>query len=101
MGIGAGGGFLSSFNPITMLATTVLGQLVGSAFSKKQDAAPAPAAVAPAKPAPQASTAPEVNTVRNQVAGTTGDGQASTLLTGLGGVDPKTLNLGKSTLLGE
>lgn len=53
---------------------------------------------------PQASKAPSVQTVQ---AGQAGAGQAGgapgvaqTFLTGAGGIDPNTLNLGKSTLLG-
>lgn len=87
------------------LAAPIIGAvastLFSSMFSKKQEAPPAAPAVEAAKPPPQASTAPDVNAVRQQVAGATGPGEASTLLTGIGGVDPAKLNLGKATLLGE
>lgn len=83
---------------------SVAGSVVSSLFgSKKQDAAAPIAQISaePAKPAPQASAAPDVTAMRNQVAGAAGAGEASTLLTGIGGIDPKKLSLGKATLLGE
>jgi hypothetical protein len=54
---------------------------------------------------PQATKAPDANSVSGQLAGTGqaggAPGIAQTFLTGASGVDPTTLNLGKSTLLGS
>lgn len=60
----------------------------------------APAAPAPEKP-PQAAKAPDVAAVREKNVNAAAGGPASTFLTGTGGVDPTTLNLGKSTLFGQ
>lgn len=69
-------------------------------------ATPTPKIPDPQKPVapPQASQAPNVQGVQS---GLTGQGQAGgapgvsqTFLTGAGGVDPNSLNLGKTTLLG-
>ena len=53
---------------------------------------------------PQASKAPTTSAIMGQQAGTGqaggAPGVAQTFLTGASGVDPSTLNIGKSTLLG-
>lgn len=77
-----------------------LGGLLLGAMNKAPDI-PAPAKP---EPAPQASQTPDANVVR-QNAGGTGQaggspGIAQTLLTGAGGVEQSSLQLGKKTLLG-
>lgn len=55
---------------------------------------------APEKP-PQAAKAPDPDVMkRKNAANAATFGPASTFLTGVGGVDPLSLNLGKTTLLG-
>lgn len=72
-----------------------------SAFGAAQVAATAAAQPGSqaATPASQAETKASSGTAG--AATTSGGNSADTLLTGLNGVDPKTLQLGKSTLLGE
>jgi hypothetical protein len=89
---------LGSFNPWEMVATAVIGSVLSSAMAPKQQSAPA---IAPPAPAPQAAKTPEVAQVARDTSASAAGGEASTLLTGLGGVDPKKLNLGANTLLGQ
>lgn len=60
---------------------------------------------APAVPESQAAKAPTATSIQSGMIGTGqgggAPGIAQTFLTGAGGVDPKTLNLGKNTLLGQ
>ena len=89
-------------DPITMaIGGAVLGGLLGS--QKEQPSMQMPQMPA-APPEPQAAKAPDSQTVR---AGQAGMGQAGgapgvadTFLTGAGGIDPKLLALGRTTLLG-
>jgi hypothetical protein len=79
----------------------LLGGFAASAlFNKKTSAA----TIAPPKPPPQASKAPDAAGVlkSQQGAGQAGGapGVAQTFLTGAGGIDPALLQLGKTTLLG-
>lgn len=90
------GGAGKGFDPVSMIASIVIGQAVSGLLAPKKQDAPAPQAAAPA---PQASKTPEVAAVQRQTADAAGT-ENSTLLTGLGGVDPKKLNLGGNTLLG-
>ena len=68
--------------------------------------APTPHIAAPAAPTPmpQAAQAPNGNMIQASLGGGAGastPGVAQTLLTGGGGVDPSSLNLGRNTLLGN
>lgn len=77
-------------------AVSAAGALKGMLSKPKTPDVPAPE-----KP-PQASKSPEVAAVRQQnVSAPTGPGNSSTFLSGTNGVDPSTLSLGKSTLLGQ
>lgn len=74
-----------------------------SAAKKQQGAVPAiQPAVEP--PQPQAAKNPDVDPLKRKNAGAAAvgplAGPSSTMLTGVGGVDPSSLNLGKTTLLG-
>jgi hypothetical protein len=69
----------------------------------KPDAPAAAAVPAPEKP-PQATKTPDrkaVGSANAAMAAGPMAGNASTFLTGSGGVDPGALNLGKNTLLGQ
>lgn len=73
-------------------------------FFSSPSAPPMPAMPEPQKPK-QVSKAPSADTFRNRnataQAGGMSAGPGSTFLTGPGGVDPATLQLGRKTLLGE
>ena len=85
---------------VTAFGAAVVGSLVANAFAPDAPTANVPKAT----PAPQASQAPSVQGVRQSVGGNGqgggAPGAAGTLLTGAGGIDPKLLQLGKSSLLG-
>lgn len=86
----------------TSVALATVGGLAVSQLMKPKT----PKVQAPAAPKapPQAAKAPDEVARRASQAATTGGmggGQSSTLLTGAGGINPGTLNLGKSTLLGQ
>ena len=51
-------------------------------------------------PPPQAPKAPDIQAIRRDQKERTAGGYGSTLLTGMGGVAPGSLNLGRNTLLG-
>lgn len=100
-GLGASAGVAS-------LGASVLGGL-GTSFLAKQfmpKAPQAPAVLPPEKP-PQPSEAPVRKAIGTAggggpaVGGPGGVGNASTFLTGSVGVDPRTLQLGRNTLLGS
>lgn len=88
--------FVLPFLPFITAAATIY-----SAYAATQNKLPAPPAPIPP---PQASLAPGVQAVRQQVAGMGqaggSPGVGQTLLTGPGGVDPSKLNLGRATTLG-
>ena len=97
-GMGASAGVAS-------LGATALGALgVGALAKQVMPKAPQAPAVAPPEKPPQ----PTANPVRNAVAavgntqmGGPAVGNAGTFLSGPAGVDPKTLTLGRNTLLGQ
>lgn len=72
--------------------------------AKKQQPGGVPGGVPGAIEPPQASKTPDLDPLKkkNANAALTGPmaGPASTMLTGAGGVDPSSLSLGKTTLLG-
>jgi hypothetical protein len=80
-------------------STGNLGDSMGGDKSKKMTPPPAP------PPLPQASKAPDINAIRTSLAGAgqagSSPGVAQTFLTGAGGVDPSTLTLGRTLLLGN
>jgi len=84
-------------------AATVYGTIQSAKAAKKAAGSGAPQIQQSA--APQASRAPDVAaySAKNARAAIMGPsaGAASTLLTGAGGIDPTSLNLGKNTLLGS
>lgn len=84
---------------LTMMAVAGLGSAVAS-----QVLAPKQPQIAAPPPPPQASKAPDANAVRAGMAGTGqgggSPGVAQTFLSGVQGVDPSLLTLGKNTLLG-
>lgn len=103
IGGGGGGGIIGGFDPISMVASMVVGSLVSSIFSGNKQQGQAPQVQAPsAPPAPQAAKTPDQAVMRQG----SGNGAASvgsagsTLLTGGMGVSPSLLSLGKNTLLG-
>jgi hypothetical protein len=83
------------------------GALVGAAAKKGVNSiTQTPKIKAPeAVPMPQMSKAPDLNAIRNSQAGPGqaggSPGVAQTFLTGAGGVDPSTLTLGRTLLLGN
>lgn len=78
---------------------------IGSTLLSKALAPKAPKAQAPAAPPtpPQAAKVPDEQVRRATAAAATGmgGGQSGTMLTGANGVGTGSLNLGKSTLLGQ
>jgi hypothetical protein len=64
----------------------------------------APPPPPPPPPPPQAEKAPDADLLRSQnksrMSGGMSGGVSGTMLTGAGGVDPNTLEIGKQTLLG-
>lgn len=87
---------------LATVAAVVGGVVLGSVMNK-QPSIPAPQAPS-APPTPQAAQTPQAGDV---LKGMTGTGQAGgapgvaqTFLTGAGGVDPNSLQLNKTTLLG-
>lgn len=104
MGIETGvAGLLSAAG--TAAATAVAGALVSKALAPKpqqQQVKPLDSADKP----PQAEKAPDINAIakKNALAASASgalSGNSSTLLTGSQGVNPGSLNLGTSTLLGQ
>jgi hypothetical protein len=91
----------------TTMGAVGLGLLGGMAVAKSmtpdmpQQSPTAPAS--PPKPSPQSAKQPQVPALRAANAMQTGVNAApsSTFLTGPGGIDPKTLQLGRNTLLGQ
>lgn len=83
----------------TALFTGIVGSALMSALApKKQDPTPAPTPAAP--PAKQAETVADQSAVRAS-ASTPQSGNASTFLTGPGGVPTSSLNLGRNTFFGQ
>lgn len=78
---------------------------VAAGMMASQMMQPSMPSMSPSKPEapPQAQKAPDAANMRrnNGAAGGINGGVASTFLTGAGGVDPNSLMLGKSTLLGQ
>lgn len=91
---------VSTGTMLAMAGMSTAGALV-SALLQPDNSIPSPPK--PDKP-PQASQAPDVQGVRQntQGMGQSGGapGAAQTFLTGAGGIDPNSLQLGKTTLLG-
>ena len=91
------GGIGSFFGPVGMLVGGLVGSMLGGQQQQPQ--------MAQAPAAPQSSKSPTAASIQGTLLGTGqaggAPGAAQTLLTGPGGIDPKTLNLGKSTLLGQ
>lgn len=87
---------LEAFAPyIFAAAATIL-----TSGNSKSEPAPQPPVAAPTPPAP--AVAPDVSPLKTMNAAlAAAQGPSSTLLTGPGGVDSKSLNLGRNLLLGE
>ena len=85
------------------IVTAGAGALAGAAVSAAAPKPQMPKIPDPIKPPTptQASQAPQRATQRLANAATGGLGNSSTFLTGPGGIDPGTLNLGRNTLLGQ
>lgn len=80
------------------IGTAVAGLVASQALAPKPPKMPEPQT--PAAP-PQAAKMPEQQAVRAAASGAGATaGPASTMLTGMGGVAPSALNLGRNTLLG-
>ncbi|MET3122618.1 hypothetical protein AAKU67_002220 [Oxalobacteraceae bacterium GrIS 2.11] len=97
----AGGSALTGSQALTGAQTALSGVNLAKTLL-----APTPHIAAPSAPppTPQAAQAPNSNMISASLGGGLGastPGVAQTLLTGGGGVDPSTLNLGKNTLLGS
>lgn len=94
-------GAISASTLISAAATAAVGGLVSKVLAPKTPKATVPEVTPP----PQAAKAPDEVLRRASAAAATGGGMAagpsSTLLTGVGGIDPGGLNLGKSKLLGQ
>lgn len=86
----------------TAAAAAVVGAATAVYSATKTPDIPKPAAPAGT---PQSSTVPDATKVGGDMSGTGQAGGApgvsQTMLTGPGGVDPNTLNLGKNSLLGS
>ncbi len=103
-GAGAGASAWNASNVISGLGAAVgLANLAGTLMTPKVNIPSATPPVAP--PTPQTASLASGSSVQNSLVGTGqaggSIGVAQTLLTGAGGVDPSTLNLGKNTLLGS
>jgi hypothetical protein len=70
-----------------------------SLYSAVQGPPKSPSVPSPVAP-PQESKTPDVDVFKERNKGRAGSTGAGTMLAGLGGVQPGTLNLGKNTLLG-
>ncbi len=77
---------------------SVGGSVVSSMFAPSP---PSPQAPPEPPPPPQEATSPDANVSKSKNAQQMAAGPASTMLTGPQGVLNDTLNLGKSTLLGQ
>lgn len=81
------------------LVSGLLGAVFSSFFGGNKQATPQPQE--PVKPQAPA-VAPDIEPMRAaNKASAAAQGPGSTMLTGLGGVDPSSLNLGKNLLLGQ
>jgi hypothetical protein len=79
----------------------IIGLGAASTVATMTQKAPKPPEVPTPEKPPQAAKAPDVEPLkRKNQSAAAAFGPASTFLTGAGGVDPSSLNLGKTTLLG-
>lgn len=86
----------------TAAATAAVGAVATKAMAKKPVTAPTAIIPTPDKPQEQKAIDQSVLLKRNATAAAGAlSGNASTLLTGSGGVSPATLNLGSTSLLGQ
>lgn len=90
------------FEALIPFVAPILGAVVGGMLGSKKGDSQAPQVQDPMKaPASQAAQTPDASGfAKANASAAAAQGQESTLLTGLGGVDPKSLQLGKNTLLG-
>lgn len=111
LGLGLGmatGGFSLAGTAFSAAQAGMLGATIGSSLLGGQEQQQQPQQQlqqAPALPDQQAAKTPTSTSIQSGMIGTGqaggAPGAASTLLTGPGGIDPKTLTLGKNTLLGQ
>lgn len=98
------GGLVSSaasgFNPVAMIATAIGSTLLQHVLAPSEKSTPAPAPSTPTPAPAQAQAADSAIFTGNNKAAAAGGGPSSTLLTGLGGVNNSSLNLGRNTTLG-
>lgn len=96
-------GFEALIGPVVgALAGTVFQAFMGGGKKSEAAAPPAPTAATPVPaPASAAAQAPSIGAFGAANATAAGFGPSSTQLSGVGGVDPTLLKLGKNTLLGS
>lgn len=89
------------------VAAPLIGSLIGSVFTslvggnkQQQAAAPAQQAPAPAS-APAPAQSPSIGAFKDANVSASSGGINGTSLSGVGGIDPSILKLGKNTLLGS
>lgn len=94
--------WLGSSGVAAAAATAAVGALATKALTKKPDTPAVPVAATPDKPQEKQAVDQSVLLKRNATAAAGAlSGNASTLLTGSGGVSPGNLNLGSTSLLGQ
>lgn len=107
LALGASAGTAATVSTIaTGLLTSLAGSVVSKALAPKQPSQGAQVAPLTQADKPQAEKAPDRSQIENKnamAAAAAGQlaGNNSTLLTGSQGINPGTLNLGSSTLLGN